>query len=248
MVALAVMAQFGCNGLDRLPEDEGSDIPPTVDAALTRSCAVDGACHVAGGQSPTLGGAELDALVAGGYVRFGDLSGSIITARMLGIGNAGSIMPPASHPADAEDLGLIIGWIAGLEVGDEATTGEVTTGSEPTGAEDCLQGGSPAMPPTFDDLWPMFEVSCSSEICHGGSTLPQMPDADSAYAALVDVPSSVGPNYVTPSEPGDSYLWHKLVGTQASVGGGGGQMPSGSTLCGEGLIAVNAWIVGGAQR
>ena len=60
-------------------------------------------------------------------------------------------------------------------------------------------------------------------------------------------------------EPGDlanSYLWHKLLGTQLSVGGAGNQMPAisggppgggGGSLGATELGLIEAWILGGAQ-
>jgi hypothetical protein len=57
-------------------------------------------------------------------------------------------------------------------------------------------------------------------------------------------------------EPGDhtiSYLWHKVNGTQASVGGTGGQMPA---FCSPGvdcltpaeIAGIASWIDAGAQN
>ncbi len=48
--------------------------------------------------------------------------------------------------------------------------------------------------------------------------------------------------YVTPGDPTKSYLWHKLNGTQATVGGSGAQMPLGGKLSAKDLGAIEAWI------
>jgi hypothetical protein len=45
----------------------------------------------------------------------------------------------------------------------------------------------------------------------------------------------------------DSYLWHKLQGTQDSVGGMGLTMPFTGALTEEELVAIQAWIEGGAS-
>ncbi|MBL8597237.1 MAG: hypothetical protein JNL14_05830 [Devosia sp.] len=50
--------------------------------------------------------------------------------------------------------------------------------------------------------------------------------------------------YVTPGDPSRSYLWHKLNGTQAEVGGSGAQMPLGGKLDAKALGAIEAWITG----
>jgi hypothetical protein len=44
----------------------------------------------------------------------------------------------------------------------------------------------------------------------------------------------------------ESYLWHKLNGTQSDVGGGGARMPVTGEFTAEDLELVSAWIVGGA--
>ncbi len=48
--------------------------------------------------------------------------------------------------------------------------------------------------------------------------------------------------YVTPGDPSKSYLWHKLNGTQAEVGGSGAQMPLGGKLSAADLTAIETWI------
>ena len=259
---LFVGVSLACNQLERLPAGEQmTGLPPAVDQALTRACATDAACHVAGGQPPLLAGASLGALEDGGYVRRGDLEGSVLAVKMLALpGIVGGVMPPPTHPADAADLSLILAWIAGLELegggatsvgsgsggvetDDAATTGE----PEPT---DCLQGESLGTPPRFSELWPMLEVSCSfSSACHGPDTMqpPLMVDEMTAYDELVGATNAAGLTFVTPDSPDDSYLWHKLVGTHLEVGGDGFRMPVGVPLCDQGLVGVYAWILGGAQ-
>ena len=72
-------------------------------------------------------------------------------------------------------------------------------------------------------------------------------DPAGAYAALVNAPSSVpGLDQVEPGSSDMSYLYHKLAGTQLSVGGSGTQMPPGGMLSADDLATVKAWIDGGA--
>ncbi len=48
--------------------------------------------------------------------------------------------------------------------------------------------------------------------------------------------------YVTPGDMTKSYLWHKLKGTQATVGGSGAQMPLGGKLPDDKIALIEAWI------
>lgn len=130
-----------------------------------------------------------------------------------------------------------------------STTGDpTTTGGSTGGTSDATTGG--AAPGFATDVWPIFMISCS---CHTGMTpgpptgLDMGSDPASAFAALVNAPSSV-PNLdeVEPGSADASYLYHKLAGTQASVGGGGTQMPPGGMLGASDLATVQAWIDGGA--
>ena len=55
--------------------------------------------------------------------------------------------------------------------------------------------------------------------------------------------------YITPGSTATSYLWHKVNGTQRSVGGIGARMPSsGSALSAHQLAILEAWIVAGAPE
>jgi hypothetical protein len=54
---------------------------------------------------------------------------------------------------------------------------------------------------------------------------------------------------VRPSVPDSSYLVHKIQGTQASVGGSGGQMPLGGAPLSQSQIdLIRAWIAAGARN
>ena len=72
----------------------------------------------------------------------------------------------------------------------------------------------------------------------------------SGYGNLVDVPSTEAPalDRIEPGDPDASYLWHKINGTHASVGGSGNPMPAPAGGLDAGTIAtIEAWISGGAQ-
>ena len=98
------------------------------------------------------------------------------------------------------------------------------------------------------DVAPILEVRCAG--CHfeppvapsGGFELVDR-------SSIVDVASDQVPGlpYVTPGDPDASYLWHKINGTQASVGGTGGAMPLSASLPASELATIEGWILGGAR-
>lgn len=121
----------------------------------------------------------------------------------------------------------------------EATTGDTTGEDTTTG----LTGPSWAV-----DVYPVLNppVTCD---CHTpGSGGLKMGDVDTAYMNLVGVPASKG--MLKRVEPGDatkSFMWHKINGTQADVGGGS-KMPLGApALPQETIDLITEWIDGGAQ-
>lgn len=149
------------------------------------------------------------------------------------------------------------------ETTGEPTTGEPTTG-EPTTGEPTTE--DPTDEPTTEDpttedpttgepgmgfegkIYPdIIAVRCG---CHvGGSGGLSMPDMQTAYDNLVgaasgDVP---GMNRVEPGDPENSYMFHKVSGTQGDVGGAGGQMPlGGPALSDADIMAIEEWILDGA--
>ena len=98
------------------------------------------------------------------------------------------------------------------------------------------------------DIQPIWDDSCAYGGCHTGSRPSAGLDLSSGAADTNDVPSTQVPT-MDRIEPGDtalSYLWHKLQGTQATVGGGGNDMPDGGALPPDKLDMIEAWIVDGA--
>lgn len=99
------------------------------------------------------------------------------------------------------------------------------------------------------DIVPLLKSRCV--MCH----LPGAEQAGLAlhpkggYANLIDVKSTQSPLVrVSPGKPDDSYLYRKLTGTQAQVGGSGERMPFGdSTLTAQEIERVRRWIEGGAK-
>ncbi|GAB4289847.1 MAG: hypothetical protein Kow0090_02740 [Myxococcota bacterium] len=94
------------------------------------------------------------------------------------------------------------------------------------------------------DVMPLFQIKCAK--CHiatdfGGLKI--------AYENLVNVPSTQSPlDRVEPGDTAASYLWHKLNGTQAEVGGSGVKMPKGGSLTADELQLIKEWIEQGAKE
>ncbi len=97
-----------------------------------------------------------------------------------------------------------------------------------------------------DDIYPnIISPNCS---CHVGGEVGglAMPDADTAKANLVSAASGQSSlSRVEPGDPENSYIIHKLKGTQADVGGSGDQMPQGGAALSDGDISsIESWISG----
>lgn len=104
-----------------------------------------------------------------------------------------------------------------------------------------------------DDIQPIFTTSCAISGCHaGGSPAVGMNlSAGQAYQNTVNVPSVelAGMNRITPGDPEDSYLIHKIQGTQGSVGGVGDRMPLiGCCLTQAQIDTIRAWVDAGAEN
>ena len=89
----------------------------------------------------------------------------------------------------------------------------------------------------------IFNVSCAFSGCHvSGSQSPNL--SGNAYSIIVNKQSSTGMNYITPSDPGNSYLLKKVLG---SSGINGSRMPlNGSALSQEKIDLLTQWIQAGA--
>ena len=103
------------------------------------------------------------------------------------------------------------------------------------------------------DIQPIFSSNCALSGCHAG-TAPQQGmnlSAGVAYANIVCVPSTERPGMmrIRPFEPDSSYLFHKIQGTQTTVGGSGAQMPLGAApLSAQQISLIRTWITQGARN
>lgn len=96
------------------------------------------------------------------------------------------------------------------------------------------------------DIQSIVDAECKNCHTNGGSNGGL--NMDDLYDDTVGVASS---DVATMSlfEPGDlrnSYIWHKLQGTQSDVGGAGAQMPSGGSLTKGDEETIETWILEGA--
>ncbi|MBI2502120.1 MAG: hypothetical protein HYW07_02670 [Candidatus Latescibacteria bacterium] len=100
---------------------------------------------------------------------------------------------------------------------------------------------------------PIFARSCATNSCHAGAN-PQQGlslEAGKSYDNIVNVPSTeaLSAMRVTPFDAENSYLYRKLKGEQADLGGSGSRMPSGRPALVEDQIElIEAWINQGALK
>ena len=95
------------------------------------------------------------------------------------------------------------------------------------------------------DIQPIWDAHCV-DACHeqGGQWGAFLDMSDDAYDDIVGVmsPQFTDMNHVEAGSPDDSYLWHKINGTQKDVGGSGARMPLGGQLGQKETDAIGAWI------
>jgi len=99
---------------------------------------------------------------------------------------------------------------------------------------------------SFKDVQSIFTSRCA--VCHDESRAPDLRKGN-ARSSIVGVASGQLPTVklITPGFPGKSYLWHKVNGSQLSIGGSGQQMPiTGGHLSASELKVIKSWIEAGA--
>ncbi|MCP4810861.1 MAG: hypothetical protein GY884_36460, partial [Proteobacteria bacterium] len=199
-------------------------------------------CHTGGGTSGNL---DLDAgyssvvdtpsddLASMDLIEPGDTATSYIWHKVSGthskVGGAGSTMPLGGSLSSA-NLAILETWI------DE-------------GAPESNDSYTYSF---YDDVMPIITANCTDYGCHsftGGANGGYL-EAD-AYGEMVDVASSDVPSMdrIEPGDSANSYLFQKISGTFAKVGGLGAQMPLGYTaLSSDDLDLIQTWIDEGAPE
>ena len=100
-------------------------------------------------------------------------------------------------------------------------------------------------------IQPIFDRSCATSFCHAG-TRPQQGmslEAGKSYDNIVNVTSNEAASAmrIKPFDAENSYLYRKLEGEQADLGGSGSQMPSGKpALAADQIKLIEDWINQGA--
>ena len=102
------------------------------------------------------------------------------------------------------------------------------------------------------DVQPIFTGNCVFSGCHAGSSPEQgmSLSAGQAFGSVVNVAARELPsmNRVTPDQPDNSYLVHKVQGTHLAAGGSGSRMPlNRSPLSQSDIDLIREWIQAGAQ-
>jgi galactokinase len=99
------------------------------------------------------------------------------------------------------------------------------------------------------DVQPLLDQSCATNGCHKGFAAKEglALTAGKAYQQLVGVTASQcgdGRQRVKPGAPEESYLIHKLLGTNLCMGS---QMPKMGGLSTAAIEVLTAWICNGAK-
>jgi len=235
-------------------------LSPAPNAALTAPPA-----SIIAGFSRDLNQTTVDATTflltaSGGDGTFGDNNEVQITAASIAIGvNPQSAVFDLTGVQLADDtyrislLGNAIDAILDLDGNmlDGEFLGALPSGNGIAGGDFIVQFTlATPIGATLDEIQAgVFTPTCATANCHTGANPSgglDLSDADTSHAALVDVASTQGTLLVAPNLPDDSYLVHKIEGTQAQ----GQQMPPGAAppLDPTEIAAIRQWILDGALR
>ncbi|MEZ4320457.1 MAG: DUF1588 domain-containing protein [Myxococcota bacterium] len=166
------------------------------------------------------------------------------------VGGSGDAMPPPGSPAlPVADRADLVDWIAMgascAPVADTDTDADTDSDTDTdTDTDTDLDTGLPDNTACLE-VQGLLTASCTS--CHGAAALGGLDLR--RLDAILGRQSTQSPGMAL-FEPGDhtaSYLWHKLQGTHASVGGYGQPMPPGGALPAGDLATIATWIDDGAS-
>lgn len=147
---------------------------------------------------------------------------------------------------------------AELEAGENCDDGDLV--DDNACSNDCQTVGCSGV--HYDSTWQAIQQqilvghACANALCHSGAAPAGGLDLTTAnaYAALVNVPSTVSPHQrVTPGDHSISFLWEKLAAATLAPNGPvvpGTPMPAGggAALTADELEAVKLWIRNGAPQ
>ncbi len=128
--------------------------------------------------------------------------------------------------------------------------GDDGTGPDGNGGTDGNGGNGGGTPTLSGDVQPIFTQRCALSGCHIAPDPEEGMDLSDglAFANTVGVPSNQSQLLrIDPGAPDDSYLVHKIQGTQGDVGGSGSRMPlTGCCLTSAQITLIRDWISAGA--
>jgi hypothetical protein len=120
------------------------------------------------------------------------------------------------------------------------------------GDDDGDDGGGGGLQPTLQSIQAnVFGPICAQAGCHVGASAQQglmLDSVDNSFQDLVDIASTEAPSLlrVSPGNPDNSYLVHKIEGRSTIVGA---QMPLNQPALSEPQItAIRTWIQNGASQ
>jgi hypothetical protein len=100
---------------------------------------------------------------------------------------------------------------------------------------------------TSADVQAILDVECAG--CHTGGGASGGITWDDVNTNVDVIDRETGLAYIEPGSTKLSYMWHKLQGTQADVGGAGAQMPKGTAPMPQAdLDLIEEWILDGAPE
>lgn len=239
---------FGSQVQEVAELDETAPLCENVEILMAQHC---NRCH---GEVPQ------DGAPAG--VRTDTFESAVTFRERIAVRSEAGTMPPTNAPESAvstqgqrilrewADLGGPIddcvatvnpdaGVDTGTDVGTDAPT-DTPADTEPDAVPDVVEDVGP--PPLLSEVHDFVFTSCGNHHLDG-STLPFLGLDDGLRDRLLasgnQLPSMP---HITPGDVEQSYLWHKVNGTQADVGGSGIQMPIGPELTADQLLMLEQWI------
>lgn len=144
----------------------------------------------------------------------------------------------------------LVFWILLLAIGLQACGSSASDSSSEEETESTDEELTASFTSIQDNI---FTPSCALAGCHSSASAQvgmSLAEGE-AYDNIVGVESTeaAGLNRIEAFDPDNSYLIHKLEGTQESVGGSGARMPKNSSaLTDEQIAILREWITNGATE
>ncbi len=142
---------------------------------------------------------------------------------------------------------------AGDGSGGSSTTvmaADSSSGEPASTGADSSSGGAVVVDYAMD-IQPIFNGACTCHLQGPSGTMQAEVltlNEGTSYGELVGTASMQSPLVrVAAGDLQGSYLWHKLQGTHLTVGGTGDPMPQVGMLTPQQQMAIEAWIMGGAE-